>query len=124
MERIWIRGLALFGHHGVSLEERRRGQVFIVDARVDIERSKERDELSATVDYTAMMAALREQMETREFHLLESLAQALAGVLLERFPKIRRAQVRVRKRLPVTDVDLQWVAAETICMRGGSRSGG
>lgn len=124
MERIWIRGLRLFGHHGVSPEERRRGQDFIVDARIDIERSEERDELSATVDYTAIMDALREQTKTQEFHLLESLAQALAEVLLEKFPKIRRAQVRVRKRLPASGVDLKWVAAETISTRGGIRSGG
>jgi dihydroneopterin aldolase len=120
VERIWIRGLTLFGHHGVYPEERKQGQCFLVDARIDIERSLERDELSETVDYTAVIDALREQNESQSFRLLESLAEALVRALMERFDTIRRVQLRVRKRMP----GLTWVAAEVVRTREGSPAGG
>jgi len=120
MERLLIRGLALFGHHGVNAEERRQGQSFLVDAQLEIERLSRADELSETVDYTAVVETIRQLNNAHQFRLLESFARALAEELIERFPQVRRAKVRVRKRLLWAGVDLDWVAAETICSREGS----
>lgn len=119
MERLLIRGLALFGHHGVNAEERRRGQSFYIDAQLEIERPSKADELSETVDYTAVIETIRQLNSAHQFKLLESFARALAEGLIERFPKVRRAKVRVRKRLLWSGSDLDWVAAETICSREG-----
>ena len=123
MQRILIRGLTLFGHHGAYLKERERGQVFVVDACLDLERPSRRDELGETVDYTTVIQALRGLNEVHQFQLIESLAQALAESLIERFPRIQKARVRVRKRLPTSNADLEWVAAEAVCVREGNPIG-
>lgn len=120
MQRIRIHSFKLFGHHGVYPEERERGQVFVVDVRVEIERRSDRDELASTVDYTAILEAMRQLNETQRFQLIESLAQALANDLIERFPRIQRARVRVRKRLPATRGDVKWVAAEVVRERSSA----
>lgn len=117
MERIIVRGLKLFGHHGVRAEERERGQILLVDVCLDLKRSSKRDELADTVDYTAVLEALRELNEKRKFQLLESLAEASARLILERFPQVRKVRVRVRKRLLWSGEEVEWVAAEAACTR-------
>ncbi len=112
-----FRGLKLFGHHGLRPEEQERGQFFLIDVRLEIERASGRDDLAETVDYTAVMEAIRELNQRERFKLLESFAQAIAGLLVERFPQVRRARARVRKRLLWSGVDVEWVAAEAVQAR-------
>jgi dihydroneopterin aldolase len=119
-----IRGLRLFGHHGVSAEERRRGQFFLVDADVEVERPSQQDELAETVDYTLLIEAMRAQSESHPYRLLESVAHALAEVLLQRFPRVRRARVRVRKRWRGSQGELEWVAVEVAHAREEHPIGG
>jgi dihydroneopterin aldolase len=113
VERILIRDLKVFGRHGVSPEERERGQAFFIDVELELERSSHRDELPATVDYVAVIREAQEVNESECFQLLESFARALAGRFIERFEPVRRARVRVRKRLPnAVGAELDWVAVE------------
>jgi dihydroneopterin aldolase len=110
MECILISGLEIFGHHGVSPEEREHGQNFWVDVKLELKRPSAEDDLAQTVDYTAVIEVIRELNAVRRFQLIESFAQALADEILERFPYARGAHVRVRKKL--VDIDLDYVAAE------------
>lgn len=114
--RIEIRGLQVFGHHGVHAYERERGRWFLVDAALDVPAPEE-DELESTVNYTDVVETICELSGSRQFRLLESFARALAEGLLARFPKIERARVRVRKRLPSARAALRWVAAEVAVTR-------
>ena len=114
--RIEIRGLQVFGHHGVHAYERKRGRWFLVDAALDVPAPEE-DELESTVNYTDVVETICELSGSRQFRLLESFARALAEGLLARFPKIERARVRVRKRLPSARAALRWVAAEVAVTR-------
>jgi len=123
VERLTIRGLRLFGHHGVRPEEREHGQLFFVDVRLELERPSAADELAETVDYTAVIEAIHEVNRSRRFRLLESFARTLASRLIEGFPRVRRAWVRVRKRPLWSGLDLEWVGAEAECERGGVEGG-
>jgi len=115
--RIEIRGLQVFGRHGVHAHERERGQWFWIDAVLEVPPPEE-DDLESTVDYSAVMETIGELSESRRFRLLESFARALAEGLLERFPRVERARVRVRKRLPSARTAPDWVAAEVELPRG------
>lgn len=118
--RIEIRGLQVFGHHGVQAYERERGQWFWIDAALEVPAPEE-DELESTVDYSAVMETICELSGSKRFRLLESFARALAEEILERYPRVERVQVRVRKRLPSTRAALEWVAAEVELPRRGIR---
>ena len=121
--RIEIRGLQVFGRHGVHAHERERGQWFLIDAVLDV-ASPRRDELGSTVDYSAVIETILELSASEPFQLLESLARALAEGLLERFPRVERARVRVRKRLPSARGALDWVAADVeVELPPGGREG-
>ncbi len=97
MDRILIEGLELFGRHGVHVEEREVGQVFSVDVELQGDFRPTRDELSATVDYMAVVRLVQEFNQVHQFQLIESLAHALSEQILSDFPRVKRARVRVSK---------------------------
>jgi dihydroneopterin aldolase len=92
-----VRGLELRGFHGALEEEQREGQRFVFDVTLVAHDAGVRsDHLADTVDYTAVVARVREISGGRRFHLIEALAAAIADDLLQRFP-VSRVRVRVRK---------------------------
>ena len=93
--RIELHGLELFGHHGVTEEERDRGQLFLYDVELEVGERGATDRIEDAVDYREVAATVRE-VAGRRHHLLEALATAIADGLVERF-QVERVRVRVRK---------------------------
>jgi dihydroneopterin aldolase len=93
--RVELRGLELYGYHGVHPEERERGQRFLYDVELEVGDRGADDRLEGAVDYSQVAGAVREVAE-RPYDLLEALATAIADVLEERF-RPERLRVRVRK---------------------------
>ena len=96
MTTIELAAMTLFGHHGVGEEERERGQTFVFDLWLELAEPPAADRIEDTVDYRRIAACVREVSEGRRFHLLETLAAALADELIDRFP-LESVRVRVRK---------------------------
>lgn len=95
---IELAGLVVFGHHGYLEEERRLGQRFLVDLRVEVaETATESDRIEETVDYRGLARLVQEVFAGPELLLLERLAGTVADGILERFPTVERVRVRVRK---------------------------
>jgi 7,8-dihydroneopterin aldolase/epimerase/oxygenase len=90
-----LAGLEVPGLHGVEDRERESLQPFLYDLWLELAEPAA-DRIEDTVDYRAAVALVREVSESRQFHLLETMAAAVAEALMERFP-IERARVRVRK---------------------------
>ncbi len=114
-ERIIIRGLELFGHHGLSAEERERGGLFSLDLELEGRFGRE-DDLEATVDYGQVMEKAKGINVTCRFKLIETFARAMAEAILEEFPRVRRVKARVKKLHPPLPVGtaVRWVAAEVV----------
>jgi dihydroneopterin aldolase len=93
--RVELRGIELFGYHGVLAVERRDGQRFLFDVELDVGERGAKDRIEDAVDYREVAATVRE-VNDRQFQLLEALACAVADALLDRFPA-ERVEVRVRK---------------------------
>jgi 7,8-dihydroneopterin aldolase/epimerase/oxygenase len=83
-DRIAIRGLTAFAHHGVYAFERRQGQTFKCDAvlEVDTRPAAETDDLEKTVNYAELAKELYATLSGEPVDLLETLAQRLADVCL------------------------------------------
>jgi dihydroneopterin aldolase len=90
-----LKGLHIFGYHGVEEEEQRLGQLFLYDVEMEVGNRGASDRIEDAVDYREVAQAIRE-VSNRRFNLLEALAAAVADTLLERFP-IEHVRVRVRK---------------------------
>lgn len=94
---IEVYGLEVFGYHGVLPEERERGQLFLYDVTLVAHDAGVRsDKLGDTVDYTKVVACVRDVSSGRRFNLIEALAGEVAEALIVRFD-VSRARVRVRK---------------------------
>jgi dihydroneopterin aldolase len=84
VDRITLRGLRAHGHHGVYPFERERGQLFSVDAvlEVNTRAAAVGDDLDKTVNYADLAQQLHAVLAGEPVNLLETLAQRLAEVCL------------------------------------------
>lgn len=93
--KVELRGLHVFGYHGVEEEEKVLGQLFLYDIEFEVGDRGTNDRIDDALDYRLVAQAVREVSE-RRFELLEALATAVADALFERFTP-ERVLVRVRK---------------------------
>ena len=108
---IELASLVVFGHHGYLEAERRLGQRFLVDLWVDVTgEANETDRIEDTVDYRRLAGLVREVFAGPERLLLEGLAGAVADGIVERFPTVERARVRIRKPDVVLDPSVEYAA--------------
>ncbi|MEU1983712.1 dihydroneopterin aldolase [Nocardia sp. NPDC019395] len=79
-DRIELRGLRVFGYHGVFEHERRDGQEFVVDLTVwtDIAAAAATDDLAHTVDYGALADLAVGIVQGPARNLIETVAAEIA----------------------------------------------
>lgn len=99
-ERCWVRlrGLEVFGRHGVHAAERELGQRFVVDLDLELAdaRAAATDDLADTVDYAALADAVAGLVAGSPVALLERLAGLIADRALAE-PGVAAVEVTVRK---------------------------
>jgi len=98
LDQVALRGLRVFGYHGVLDSERRDGQEFVVDAVLWLDTSAAAafDDLGLTVDYAALADRLAAIVAGPPVRLIETLAQRLADAALAE-PQVREAEITVHK---------------------------
>ena len=97
-DRITLRGLRAHGRHGVYAFERERGQMFRVDAvlELDTRPAAAGDDLDRTVNYAELAHQLDAVLAGEPVNLLETLAQRLADVCLAN-PLVGAVEITVHK---------------------------
>lgn len=97
-DRIALRGLRVYGHHGVLEHERRQGQEFIIDAVLwlDAAPAAAADDLSRTVSYAEIADRLVSLAGGEPVQLIETLAERLAMACLAE-PVVEEAEITVHK---------------------------
>lgn len=113
-DRILVHRIALFAHHGLLPEEERLGQRFYIslDCRLDLAAAGAADDVARTVSYADLTEiALRIGTE-RRFGLIEALAEAIAGAILDQFAMIEAVSVRVDKPSAPVPAVIEGVSVE------------
>ena len=93
--KIELRGLELYGYHGVHEHERERGQRFLYDVELEVGDRGRDDRIENAVDYGRIAATVREVTDGG-YPATEALATAIAEAVMERFAP-EHVKVRVRK---------------------------
>lgn len=77
-------GLEVFAHHGVHAHERRDGQTFLFDVRLECssDAAERSDDLGDAVDYGAVANRVVELARGGPYDLLERLAAVIADDLI------------------------------------------
>ena len=98
MDSILIKGLHCRAHVGVPLQERRRLQEVRIDLELglDLRPAGRADRVEKTLDYAAVAEEVKGIVRVRSFRLVEAMAEAIAGRVLEKF-KPGTVRVRIRK---------------------------
>ena len=121
MDRILIKGLKIYGYHGVNPEEKRDGQNFVLDltAELDLSRACRTDDLNDTVSYAKIIKTVTAAFNEEKFDLIERAAQHTADRVLAAFDRIRAVEVTLKKPEAPIRADFDWVAVSIRRERDG-----
>lgn len=99
MGRITLHALEVWAHHGVELDEQRRGQPFIVHVTFDLDlaAAAASDDLDDTVDYSALSHEIADAAREPRADLIETVASRIAERVLGHDPRIDGVEVTVEK---------------------------
>lgn len=99
MDQIKIEGLEVYASHGVFPEERKNGQVFVIDAvlRTDLRPAGKADELTLSTHYGQVCQLIYDYLRENTFFLIEAAAEHLAEEILLQFPLIESLILEIRK---------------------------
>jgi dihydroneopterin aldolase len=98
-DEVFLEGLRFYAYHGVNPEERAQGQRFVVDVRIaaNLREAGRTDDLTKTVDYSLVYRKVREIVEGEPRNLIETVADAIAAMILREFASAEAVTVTVRK---------------------------
>jgi dihydroneopterin aldolase len=116
---IRIKKAVFYAYHGVLSEEQSVGGKF--EADVDIYTSfrdaAEKDSLNQTVNYDKAYKFVYQLALEQKYRLIETLAIKIADGLLNKFLKIEKVAVRIRKNNPPLGGVVDCVEVEVIKSR-------
>ena len=101
MQEVALIGAEFFAYHGFYEEERRIGNKYIVDIKIQTEftSSIDDDDLAKTVDYEQLYSILRFEMDVPS-KLLEHVAGRILHAVYQQFPFIQRLEIGIAKQNP------------------------
>jgi dihydroneopterin aldolase len=113
MDRILISSIDCVAAIGVTPEERTIRQRLSIDVEVltDAARAAHSDSLKDTLDYSKVATLVMQVCRSRDFHLIETLAELLASRILADFPT-PQVRILVRKISPVVEPRVSHVSIE------------
>ncbi|MDF2840420.1 MAG: folB [Clostridia bacterium] len=99
MDKIWLSNLSFYGFHGVLPEENKLGQKFLVDAvlYVDLKAAGLSDDVVDTVSYAEVHQIIEHQVTTKQYKLLEALAENIANEILQKHDKVQEIELTIKK---------------------------
>jgi dihydroneopterin aldolase len=118
MDKILISAIDCVAAIGVTPEERTMKQRLSIDVEVltDAARAAQNDSLRDALDYSQVAILVMDVCRSRDFHLIETLAELLAARILAGFPT-PQVRVLVRKISPVVEPRVNYVSIEIVRSR-------
>lgn len=97
--QLTIKNLRFSAIIGVHEWEKQVARQFVMQVvlEYDATQAAATDEVTFAVDYTTVEARLMQIAASRHWHLIETLAEAAAALLLEEFPAITHAAITLEK---------------------------
>ena len=99
MDKITLKKLKFYGYHGVLQEENKLGQKFTVNLELyaDLKKACVTDSVEDTINYALVYALVREIVETKQYNLIERLAEEIALRIFNAFEKVHEIVVEIEK---------------------------
>mmetsp|Transcript_2209 Transcript_2209/g.6571 ORF Transcript_2209/g.6571 Transcript_2209/m.6571 type:complete len:146 (-) Transcript_2209:172-609(-) len=113
-DRVFVKGLRLFGRHGVFEEEQRLGQKFEVDVSVgtDLSRVAATDNVQHGLDYSLLVKLVKEIVSGPPKQTVEAVAGEIAEKIFERFNIASNVVVKVSKPCVALEEQISEIGVE------------
>ena len=113
-DKILISGMGCLTAIGVTAGERAVKQQLSIDLEFPVSgRPAATDSIDDAVDYDTVARTVAEVCSSREFHLIETVAEQIASRVLEMF-NIAQVRIRVRKLSPIAAPLVDYVSVEIV----------
>lgn len=114
LTKLTIKDAEFYAYHGVKSEEQNLGGKYQVDLDLfyDARQAYVNDDVKFAVNYEEAMFCIEEAIGGESYNLVETIANEILNMAMERFPHLLKARVRVRKmNAPIRRV-VKYVEAE------------
>lgn len=112
--KISINSAEFYAYHGVKQEERNLGGKYEVDLDMYYNATNAiiNDDVNLALNYEEAFYIIDEIINNDNYHLIETIAREILNLLMEKFPMLQKANVRVRKmNIPIRRI-VKYVEAE------------
>lgn len=103
-DRIELKGLRVFAHHGVLPHETENGQAFSLDITcwLDLSAAAAEDDLDATINYAELAQLAYDIAAGTPRKLIETVTAHIADAAIARYPRLHAVEVTLHKpRAPI-----------------------
>ncbi|PAT07621.1 dihydroneopterin aldolase [Corynebacterium hadale] len=116
-DRIELKGLQCYAHHGVLPHETEFGQSFTVDITcwVDFAEAAAGDDLTKTINYAELAQLAYDVAAGTPRQLIETVATEIADTAMDRFDALHAIEVTVHK--PHAPIPLVFDDVAVVCRR-------
>lgn len=99
MDEIRIKGLKIYGHHGVFDHEKKDGQYFYFNVKMmlDTQNAGIYDDLHKSVSYADVCNDIEQLHTTKVYDLIETAAESTAYMILDKYELVKSVTVEVCK---------------------------
>jgi dihydroneopterin aldolase len=113
-DKILISGMGCLTAIGVTAGERAVKQQLSIDLEFPVAgRPADTDSIEDAVDYDTIARTVSEVCSSRQFNLIETVAEQIADRVLEEFP-ISQVRILVRKISPIAAPRVDYVSVEIV----------
>lgn len=115
---IFLKNIRCYAYHGVSPQENLIGNEYSIDLtlKVNISKAAQSDEVADTVNYAEVHNVVKAEMAVPS-KLLEHAAARIIQKLFDTFVTIKEAELRLSKRNPPMEADIDAAGIELHCRR-------
>jgi dihydroneopterin aldolase len=116
MDKVFLRGVHLRTHIGVTQEERQQWQTINVDIEmgINLKLASIKDDIEKTIDYVEVRNIVKKVAEQNECCLLEKLANDMIESLCHSF-SLHWIQIRLSKPNILSETDCVGIQLEREC---------
>lgn len=99
LTKLGIKSAEFYAYHGVKREERKLGGKYEVDLDLwyDSTNAIIKDEVAAALNYEEAMFCIAEVISGESYRLVETIANEILNMVMEKFHMLEKATVRIRK---------------------------
>jgi dihydroneopterin aldolase/2-amino-4-hydroxy-6-hydroxymethyldihydropteridine diphosphokinase len=114
MDKMYIKDLEVYAHHGVFKEEKTLGQRFTISLELFLCLSEagSTDDITKTVNYGELCHLVEEEFKKESYNLIEKATEKLAEFILLQYDLVQRVVVKVKKPWAPIGKPLKYAAVE------------